>query len=62
MGNIEQWGIRDQAFTEENRDQLLNDFEFAASYMLNSESEDSIRYQQMYMFFTNQLYAEITRE
>ena len=62
MGNIEQWGIRDQAFTEENRDQLLNDFEFAASYMLNSESEDSIRYQQMYMFFTNQLYSEITRE
>ena len=40
MGNIEQWGIRDQAFLEENRDQLLNDFEFAASYMLNTESED----------------------
>jgi hypothetical protein len=44
-GNIEQWGIKDRGFMEENRDQLLNDFEFAAPYMLHAESEDAIRYQ-----------------
>ncbi len=47
---------------EENRDHLLNDFEFAAPYMLHHESEDVIRYQQMYMFFTNQLFDQVTKE
>jgi len=61
-GDIEQWGIKDQAFLEEHRDHLLNDFEFAAPYMLHMESEDAIRYQQIYMFFTNQLYDQVPRE
>ena len=45
---------------EQNREQLLSDFELAAPYMLHNETEEGIRLQQVFMFLTNQLYKEVS--
>jgi hypothetical protein len=54
-GNIEQWGIRDQAFLSQNREQLMSSFEFAAPHMLPGETEDAIRLEKVFLFMTNQV-------
>lgn len=47
------WGIKDKLFLAQNRDYLQADFEFAAPYMLNEETEKCIRLQKVYMYMNN---------
>ncbi len=45
---------------QSHSEELLADFEYAAPYMLHSETEDLTRLQRVFMYFTNQVHSEIT--
>ena len=42
-GDVYTWGIKDHKFIEQNKEQLMSDFEFAACYMLERETDEALR-------------------
>ena len=61
LENVAKWGIKDQQFVSQNIEHLTSDFEFASQYMMENETKDTVRLQNVFTFLTNQVHSEILK-